>query len=450
MNHFDNSNEKNKEKEVSSDDSNEESFQFFQVSNEKNFLKNKRKNSIDDYYSISQKSIKEKNEQWNNKENNINFEKKEKDSENNYNSNSEDNQQKIKKKKKKKKPNNDNINNNFKAGKSKQICQFYINGACKKGENCPYSHDAEQIHKKELCKFYLSGKCAKGENCLYSHDLSEIPCKFFHGLGFCENFQNCPFSHERLDEEGIKEFIKINEDFLKETKKKYGRTNMDEFYNKYLNEKKGGEDFIMIPDFIKKEDKEKEINGINDKIPLGIVVMSNNNKIINELKNFYNIQNLQNIQNKLNNIFDNGMNNNKINNNFFNSGNNKINKNNLINNNNLSNNNNKIISKMNQIIPIQNNINNISTSIIQNNINNILNIEKENNKKINNIKDNIINEKNKLKSNKAEIEEKKLKNIDNNKFESKKEEIKDNCPNVEINPFMNPMMISDKDINNLF
>ena len=109
---------------------------------------------------------------------------------------------------------------NFKSVKSKQICQFYINGACKKGDKCPYSHDAEQIHKKELCKFYLSGKCTKGDKCLYSHDLSEIPCKYFHGLGFCDNLNNCPFSHERLDQEGVKEFIMNNEDFLKETKKK--------------------------------------------------------------------------------------------------------------------------------------------------------------------------------------------------------------------------------------
>ena len=147
---------------------------------------------------------------------------------------------------------------NFKSVKSKQICQFYINGACKKGDKCPYSHEAEQIHKKELCKFYLSGKCTKGEKCLYSHDLSEIPCKYYHGLGFCDNFQNCPFSHERLDQEGIKEFIINNEDFLKDTKNKYGRTNLDEFYNAYIKEKQGSEEYIMVPEFIKNEDKEKE------------------------------------------------------------------------------------------------------------------------------------------------------------------------------------------------
>ena len=295
LNPYDNSElEANGKKEVSSD---EESFHFFQeINKEQNnskeniFLNNKREHSIDE--------DKEKN---NDIESSVEFEKDEishgKDEENNSEKDTHEVSKKSKKKKKSKSKKN---NNSFKSVKSKQVCQFYINGACKKGDKCPYSHDTEQIHKKELCKFFLSGKCLKGDKCLYSHDLSEIPCKFYHGLGFCENFQNCPFSHERLDMEGIKEFIKANEDFLRETKNKYGRTNMDEFYNEYLKEKEGGGDeFIMMPDFIKKEDEEKEKEKENnkDKIPLGILVMSNNNKIINEIKNFYNISNIQKLNN---------------------------------------------------------------------------------------------------------------------------------------------------------
>ena len=254
LNPYDNSDlEANGKKEVLSD---EESFHFFQeINKEQNnskeniFLNNKREHSIDE--------DKEKN---NDIESSVELEKDEishgKEEENNSEKDTHEVSKKSKKKKKSKSKKN---NNSFKSVKSKQVCQFYINGACKKGDKCPYSHDAEQIHKKELCKFFLSGKCLKGDKCLYSHDLSEIPCKFYHGLGFCENFQNCPFSHERLDMEGIKEFIKANEDFLRETKNKYGRTNMDEFYNEYLKEKEGGGDeFIMMPDFIKKEDEEKE------------------------------------------------------------------------------------------------------------------------------------------------------------------------------------------------
>ena len=216
------------------------------------FINNKRKNSNDDNNNNINNSISKENEKIS--ENNS-YSISEQHSFSNSISNEE--QEKTKKKKKKKKKSK-NENNNFKSVKPRQICQFYINGACKKGDKCPYSHDAEQIHQKELCKFFLSGKCTKGEKCLYSHDLSEIPCKYYHGLGFCENFQNCPFSHERLDEGGIKEFIRANEDFLRETKNKYGRTNMDEFYDKYIKEKEGSEEFVMLPDFIKKEDKEKE------------------------------------------------------------------------------------------------------------------------------------------------------------------------------------------------
>ena len=278
--------ENKSKKEETSD---EESFEFFQSSTKNNFLNNKRKISIDDYNGISRSGE---------KENNIKKEKQFEKESNSSNANQDSSYFSEEEKSKKIKKNKKNINNSFRTVKPKQICQFYINGACKKGDKCPYSHEAEQIHKKELCKFFLSGKCLKGEKCLYSHDLKEIPCKFYHGLGFCENFQNCQFSHERLDEENIKEFIKSNEDFLKETKNKFGRTNIDEFYDKYIKEKEGGEQYIMIPDFIKKEDKEKKKKEKNSQIPLGIIVMSNNNKVINELRNLYNLQNLQN-----NNIF---------------------------------------------------------------------------------------------------------------------------------------------------
>ena len=144
-------------------------------------------------------------------------------------------------------------------GNKKQICQFYINGACKKGDQCPYSHDVEQIKKNELCKFFLTGHCAKGDKCLYSHNLKEFPCKFFHARGFCENLDNCKFSHDRLTAEQLMDFIKDNESFLFETRQKFGRTNMDEFFDVYLKEKKekNTPDNLMIPDSLKIETKEE-------------------------------------------------------------------------------------------------------------------------------------------------------------------------------------------------
>ena len=346
-------------------------------------------------------------------------------------------------------------NKNYKSVKSKtrQICQFYINGACKKGDKCPYSHDAEQIHKKELCKFYLSGKCTKGAKCLYSHDLSEIPCKYYHGLGFCDNLNNCPFSHERLDQEGVKEFIINNEDFLKETKKKYGVTNMDEFFEEYLKEKEGkGEEYIMLPDFIKEEDKKKEKEINENKIPLGLIIMSNNNKVLNEIKNFYSIQNF-----KLN-----------MNMNSFNGINNNLNRNNSsFNNNNIININKGSLNNLNNLTVnnSNNSINNKSKShdnLTCCKFNDSTKFEKiDNITKTNSYSQNInINktEKNKLiednkENNKSKNNKEKNNEIIKEEKEKPKEEKKENkttAQPVEINPFLNPMLISSNAINNLF
>ena len=445
LNPYDNSElEANGKKEVSSD---EESFHFFQeINKEQNnskeniFLNNKREHSIDE--------DKEKN---NDIESSVELEKDEishgKDEENNSEKDTHEVSKKSKNKKKSKSKKN---NNSFKSVKSKQVCQFYINGACKKGDKCPYSHDTEQIHKKELCKFFLSGKCLKGDKCLYSHDLSEIPCKFYHGLGFCENFQNCPFSHERLDMEGIKEFIKANEDFLRETKNKYGRTNMDEFYNEYLKEKEGGGDeFIMMPDFIKKEDEEKEKEKENnkDKIPLGILVMSNNNKIINEIKNFYNISNMQKLNNH--NYF------NLNQNTCDNFGIKKINEQNIMFNN-IQNNMGRINNNLNKYN--QNNTK-INPNLNINNYNNLqFNKDKEANKDTPNQRENKDRKKSIDNNNLEQQENTKNEEINLNKninneikdvIQNKNEE-KQNLTRIDINPFMNPMLISNNDINNLF
>lgn len=73
----------------------------------------------------------------------------------------------------------------------KQICNFFIHGSCHKGNECSFSHDAEQIKKTELCKYFLTGNCAKGDECLFSHDTRLFPCKFFQGMGYCKEGDNC-------------------------------------------------------------------------------------------------------------------------------------------------------------------------------------------------------------------------------------------------------------------
>ena len=75
--------------------------------------------------------------------------------------------------------------------KKKMICNFYVNGACNKGKECPFSHDAPQVKKTELCKYFLTNNCLKGDECVYSHDTKSYPCKFFHAVGYCEKGENC-------------------------------------------------------------------------------------------------------------------------------------------------------------------------------------------------------------------------------------------------------------------
>ena len=41
--------------------------------------------------------------------------------------------------------------------------------------------------KRDLCKYYLNGVCTKGDNCTYSHIIKNFPCKYYITLGSCDN-----------------------------------------------------------------------------------------------------------------------------------------------------------------------------------------------------------------------------------------------------------------------
>lgn len=79
------------------------------------------------------------------------------------------------------------------SSKKKPICNFYVNGACNKGKECPFSHEAQLIRKNELCKYFLTNACVKGDECVYSHDTKSFPCKFFHAVGYCEKGESCRY-----------------------------------------------------------------------------------------------------------------------------------------------------------------------------------------------------------------------------------------------------------------
>lgn len=91
------------------------------------------------------------------------------------------------------------INQHTVERKGKQVCKYFLERKCIKGDQCKFDHDAEIEKKKEMCKYYVQGYCTKGENCLYLHN--EYPCKFYHTGTKCYQGDYCKFSHAPLTEE---------------------------------------------------------------------------------------------------------------------------------------------------------------------------------------------------------------------------------------------------------
>jgi len=75
------------------------------------------------------------------------------------------------------------------------ICVYFINGACRLGNQCPFRHVAGE--KSVVCKHWLRGLCKKGDQCefLHEYDLNKMPeCYFFSKYNACSN-RDCPFRH---------------------------------------------------------------------------------------------------------------------------------------------------------------------------------------------------------------------------------------------------------------
>lgn len=45
--------------------------------------------------------------------------------------------------------------------------------------------------RRDLCKYFLNGNCKKGDKCTFSHVLKDFPCKFLTAFGHCDNGENC-------------------------------------------------------------------------------------------------------------------------------------------------------------------------------------------------------------------------------------------------------------------
>jgi hypothetical protein len=122
--------------------------------------------------------------------------------------------------------------------KRKGICNYFVNGACHKGNLCIFSHEAPVKREKTvLCKYFTTGNCHKGDDCTFSHITQDFPCKYFHACGYCDKGDDCNYSHERLSPEGIRRFLEQNEEFIIQVYKSCGKTNMDDFFFQHISNK---------------------------------------------------------------------------------------------------------------------------------------------------------------------------------------------------------------------
>lgn len=55
------------------------------------------------------------------------------------------------------------------------------------GGNNTQSGGYQRPFKRDLCKYFLNGVCTRGDKCTYSHIIKDFPCKYFITLGNCDN-----------------------------------------------------------------------------------------------------------------------------------------------------------------------------------------------------------------------------------------------------------------------
>ncbi|GAB6020202.1 putative E3 ubiquitin-protein ligase makorin-2 [Chamberlinius hualienensis] len=52
---------------------------------------------------------------------------------------------------------------------SSVLCRYYLNGCCRGGASCRFSHDRQNSQSSMACRFYLKGHCSYGDRCRYDH-----------------------------------------------------------------------------------------------------------------------------------------------------------------------------------------------------------------------------------------------------------------------------------------
>eukprot|EP00271_Cylindrocystis_brebissonii_P022830 TRINITY_DN8940_c0_g2_i1.p1 TRINITY_DN8940_c0_g2~~TRINITY_DN8940_c0_g2_i1.p1 ORF type:complete len:1539 (+),score=222.70 TRINITY_DN8940_c0_g2_i1:457-5073(+) len=82
-----------------------------------------------------------------------------------------------------------------------QVCKYWAEGRCAKGDDCSFAHTGTPATKSIICRYHLQNTCLRGEDCEFSHTLSSFPCKYFHVLKKCLDGETCRFSHASISSE---------------------------------------------------------------------------------------------------------------------------------------------------------------------------------------------------------------------------------------------------------
>lgn len=115
--------------------------------------------------------------------------------------------------------------------------KFYTTKQGKRFKQSPHKMMQTPYLKNEICKFFTTNSCHRGADCNFSHNLKDFPCKFIHGTGYCDKGQNCKYSHNILNEQEIMKFMEENEDYLTDLLRTTGKTNLGEYFLKFLRDK---------------------------------------------------------------------------------------------------------------------------------------------------------------------------------------------------------------------
>ncbi len=62
----------------------------------------------------------------------------------------------------------------FRGSKTRENNDLYAFLVVFQGDDCQYSHDAHPEKKAEICKFYLNSHCSKGDRCIFMHGKLDV------------------------------------------------------------------------------------------------------------------------------------------------------------------------------------------------------------------------------------------------------------------------------------